>query len=72
MCLAQVEFVDSEGKQRSSALSEVAWIERTPAGLRITDLLGRVTEIDAEIRCIDFMRPVVCVECRATTPAGQE
>jgi predicted RNA-binding protein len=72
MCLAQVEFVDYEEERRPSALSEVAWIERTPAGLRITDLLGRVTQLEADIRCIDFVRSVVCVEHRASTPAGQE
>jgi len=71
VCLARVEFVGDEEEQRPDALSDVARIERTPAGLRITDLLGRVTQLEAEIRSIDFMESVVNVERRARSPAGQ-
>ena len=70
MCLAQVEFVGYDEEQRPDALSDVARIERTPAGLRVTDLLGHVTQLEAEIRSVDFMASVVHLERRATSPAG--
>jgi len=71
MCLARVEFVGEEDRNRD-ALSEVAQIERTPEGLRITDLFGNSTEVEVEIRSIDFMSSVVRVESLAVQPASQE
>lgn len=71
MCLAQVEFVGDEKEQKPDVLTDVAQVERTPAGLRIIDLLGNVTELEAEIRSIDFISSVVSVEQRARAPAGQ-
>lgn len=71
MCLARVDFVGEEMDEGGDNLTDVAWIERAPAGLRVTDLYGNVTELDAEIRSIDLMESVVTVERRATSPAGQ-
>ncbi len=71
MCLAHVEFVGDEEKQKPDALSDVAQIERTPGGLRVTDLFGNITELEAEIRSIDFIGSVVSVEERPSSPAGQ-
>lgn len=71
MCLAQVEFVGYDEEQSPKALSDVARIERTPAGLHVTDLVGHVTQLEAEIQSVDFMESVVHVERRATIPAGQ-
>jgi len=71
MCLAQVEFVGYDEGQRPDALSDVARIERTPAGLQVTDLVGHVTQLEAEIRSIDFMESVVHLERRETSPADQ-
>jgi len=71
MCLAQVEFVGYGEEQRPDALSDVARIERTPAGLQVTDLVGHVTQLEAEIRSIDFMESVVHLERRETSPADQ-
>jgi len=71
MCLARVEFVGDEEKQRPDVLSDVAQIERTPGGLRVIDLFGNVTELQAEIRSIDFMSSVVNVEEWVASPAGQ-
>jgi len=70
VCLAQVKFVGEE-EPRSDALSDVAQIERTPGGLRVVDLFGNVTELEAEIRSIDFMNSVVSVESRAAPPTSQ-
>ncbi len=73
MCLARVRFVGDEEDESPDVLSDVAWIERTPAGLRVADLSGNVTDLDAEIRSIDFMSSVVQVEERgATGSAGFE
>lgn len=71
MCLARVEFVGDEEEQRPDALSDVAQIERTSGGLRVTDLFGNITELEAEIRSIDFIGSVVSVEEWAASPAGQ-
>ena len=65
MCLAQVELIGDTSGEMGSGLSDVAWIERTPEGLRIVDLFGNVTELDAEIQSIDFMESVVCLETRS-------
>lgn len=61
MCLPRVDFVGEKTDEPRDNLTDVAWIERTPAGLRVTDLSGNVTELDAEIRTIDFMDSVVSV-----------
>ena len=71
MCLAQVEFVGYDEDRRPDALSDVARIERTPTGLRVTDLVGHVTQLEADILSVDFMESVVSVERRAMSPAGQ-
>ena len=71
MCLAQVEFVDDQEKHRVDSLSDVARIERTPAGLRVVDLFGNVTELAAEIQSVDFMSSVVSVQERVSSRAGQ-
>ena len=67
MCLARVRFVGDEGDEEDQSpdiLSDVAWIERTPEGLRVADLSGNVTDLSARIRSIDFMSSVVSVEER--------
>jgi predicted RNA-binding protein len=62
MCLARIEFVsDRQGKGRE-ALIDVARIDRTPSGLRVTDLMGTVAELRGDIRSIDFIESVVRVE----------
>jgi len=71
MCLARVRFVGDEEDQSPDVLSDVAWIERTPEGLRIADLSGNVTDLSARIRSIDFMSSVVSVEERAVTPSTE-
>ena len=71
MCLARVKFVGSQEGQKPDVLSDVAWIERTPGRLRVTDLLGNTTELEAQIRSIDFMESVVRVETRERSPADQ-
>jgi len=71
MCLAQVEFAGDEEEQRPDALSDVAQIELMPGGLRVTDLFGNTTELEAEIRRIDFVRSVVSVEERGSSPGSQ-
>ncbi len=70
MCLARVRFAGDEEDEIPDGLTDVAGIERTPAGLRVTDLFGNVTELEAEIRSIDFMESVVSVGKRAGPPAA--
>jgi len=66
MCLARVEFVGDKENDKPKTLSDVALVERTPGRLRVTDLFGNTTEVEAEIRDIDFMESVVSVEPRGT------
>ena len=67
MCLARVEFVGYEEDETRDSLTDIAWIERTSAGLRVTDLLGHVTQLEADIRSIDFIESVVSVERRPSS-----
>lgn len=69
MCLARVEMIGKEGAQGEGLMKDVAHIERTPTGLRVTDLVGTVTELQAEIRSIDFLESVVAVERQGDAPA---
>jgi len=71
VCLARIEFVGDKTDEPGDSLTDIAGIERTPAGLRVADLFGNVTELEAEIRNIDFMESVVSVERRAGPPASQ-
>ena len=71
MCLAHVHVVGDEEERKPAALNDVALIERTSGGLRVTDLFGNVTELEAEIRSIDFMSSLVRVEERARLPSEQ-
>ena len=66
MCLARVRFTGKGKNGPADALTEVSYIERTAAGLKIIDLVGVVTELDAEVRSIDFIDSVVTVEERET------
>ena len=72
MCLARVEFATDETEQTRDGLTDIAWIERTSAGLQVIDLFGNVTELEADIRSIDFMSSVVRVESCAAPTASQE
>jgi len=71
VCLARVDFVGEKTDEPEDNLTDVAWIEPTPAGLRLTDLFGNVTELEAEIQSIDFMESVVTVERRADSPVSR-
>lgn len=71
MCLARLDFVGKKTGRPEDNLTDVTWIERTPAGLRVTDLSGNVTELDAEIRSIDFMESVVSIERRTGPPVSE-
>jgi len=62
MCLARVEFIGEPKDATADILKEVTYLERTPAGLRVADLFGTVTELEAEIRSIDFVDSVVTVQ----------
>ena len=66
MCLAQIEFVSDGTDKKRDSLTDIAWVERTPAGLKVVDLSGNITELAAEIRSIDFVESVVNVERRAS------
>ena len=68
MCLARVKFTPKGESDPVGGLTDVSYIEHTAAGLRITDLVGVVTELDAEIRTIDFIDSVVTVERAGEMP----
>lgn len=68
MCLARVELLGDETAEPRGRLCDIARIERTPEGLRLTDLVGVVTELDAEILSVDFMSSIVSLDCRNRTP----
>jgi len=63
-----VELIGDDSDEPRGNLSDIAYIERTPAGLKLTDLVGVVTELDAQIRSIDFITSTVRVDCRNRTP----
>jgi len=71
MCLAQVQFAGDEEEQSTDVLSDIAHVGRMPGGLRVVDLPGNVTELDADIRSIDFMRSLVNVEKRMPSARAQ-
>ena len=71
MCLARVELLGDETHGSRGSLSDIARIERTPEGVRLTDLVGVVTELDAEIRSINFMSSIVSLDCRHRTPPAE-
>lgn len=68
MCLARVELLGDVADQPQGSLSDIARIECTPEGLRLTDLVGVVTELDAEIQSIDFIDSTVRLDCQSRTP----
>ena len=70
MCLARVHYVGDNGHAENDAITDVARIDRTPEGLRVTGLVGVVRELDGEIRSIDFLESVVSVEKRGTPTAS--
>jgi predicted RNA-binding protein len=54
-------FLDA-GDQRELLLEDVALIERTENKLRISNLFGESTEIEAVIREIDFQNGSIILE----------
>jgi len=71
MCLARVRFAGDEEEEIPDSLTDVAVIERTTGGVRVTDLFGNATELEADIRSIDFMESLVSVEKRADSPPSR-
>jgi len=70
MCLARVDIVDNGRVQDEGLVKDVAYIERTPTGLRVTDLVGKVSELAGRIRSIDFVESVVTIETQGNGAAG--
>lgn len=70
MCLARVQFVSEEGARPSDAIEDVALIEITPEGMKVTDLLGSVKNLEGEIRSIDFMESLVCIKSPKSPTGG--
>ncbi len=61
MCLARVRFAeDPEGAE--PVATDVARVEVTEQGMTVTDLLGKVSTIDAAIKSIDFMESTVVIK----------
>jgi predicted RNA-binding protein len=62
MCLARVRYVE-EGEERArGAIEDVARIDITPEGLKVTNLVGSVIWLAGDIQSIDFMDSLVVVE----------
>ncbi|MFW6164005.1 MAG: CooT family nickel-binding protein [Planctomycetota bacterium] len=68
MCLARVELLGGQTEEARGGLTDIARIERTPEGLRLTDLVGMVTELDADIQSINFIDSTVTLDCRNRPP----
>lgn len=62
MCLAKVEINGEEKNERQDKLEDIAWIERTDEDLKVVDFFGKVTQLQAEIRSIDFVDSIVHFE----------
>jgi len=62
MCLARVEFIGNGENKDRQPLTDVAWIDLMPAGLRVVDLAGAVEHLAGKVRSIDFIESVVRVE----------
>ena len=60
MCMAKA-YLDAGG-ERELLLEDVALIERTQNKLRISNLFGESTEIEAVIREIDFQNGSIVLE----------
>jgi len=68
VCLARIDFAGDKTAGAPDELTEVALIERTPTGLRVSDLFGNVTALEAEINSINFIDSVVTVARRTESP----
>jgi len=68
VCLARVELLGDETDQPLGSLTDIARIDRTPEGARLTDSVGVVTELDAEIASVDFTSCTVRLHCQNRTP----
>lgn len=71
MCLARVELLGDESGQPLGALSGIARIDRTPEGVRLTDSVGVVAELDAGIASVDFTSCTVRLHCQNRTPTTE-
>ena len=61
MCLARVEFIGDRENKGRQPLIDVARIDLTPSGIKVTELTGNVAELAGEIESIDFMDSVVTI-----------
>jgi len=59
MCLARVEFITGSESIDRQPLIDVARIDLTPSGFKVTDLMGTVAEFAGEMESIDFIDSVV-------------
>lgn len=72
MCLARVEFVGrAEQGQTQDSIPDVVRIDRTERGWRLTDLVGVATDVEGEVRSIDFMESRVSIERPANRSASE-
>jgi len=67
MCLACVKFA-GEPEGAEPVATDVAQVEVTEQGMTVTDLLGKISTIDAAIKSIDFMKSTVVVERKEGGP----
>jgi predicted RNA-binding protein len=67
MCLARVRFAE-EPEGAEPVATDVARVVVTERGITVTDLLGKISTIDAAIKSIDFMESTVAVEKKEGGP----
>ena len=60
MCMAKA-YLDT-GDERKLVLEDVALVERKENKIRISDLFGKATEIEAVIREVDFQNGSIVLE----------
>lgn len=60
MCMAKA-YLDA-GDERELLLEDVALVERTENKLRISNLFGESTEVEAVIREVDFQNGSIVLE----------
>jgi len=71
VCLARVELLGDETDQPLGSLTDIARIDRTPEGARLTDSVGVVSELGVEIGSVDFTSCTVRLHCHNRAPTTE-
>jgi len=72
MCLARIEFVGNSENENRQPLIDVARIDITPSGFKVTELMGAVRQFAGKIQSIDFLDSVVRIENGKASSEGAQ